>query len=121
MLDRRSPEIIYQSTQKRGAYQFSVVCESLDAHRWIERMEGVFVCLQVPEDRKVGLAMEFLEDEPLYWWTDICDEEPGKFSLGRIQEEGFCEVFRSDSSLSDSGRVCESSKGGGICQCWSFS
>ena len=61
----------YQSAQKRGAYQLSTVCESLDAHRWIEHMERVFVRLQVPEVRNVGLAMEFLEDEPLCWQTDI--------------------------------------------------
>ena len=35
--------------------------------------------LQVPENRKVGLAMEFLEDEPLYWWTEVCRGEPSRF------------------------------------------
>ena len=70
LFGRRYPEIFYQSAQKRGAFQFSTVCESLDAHRGVEHREWVFVRLQVPEGRKVGLAMEFLEDEPLCWRTD---------------------------------------------------
>ena len=37
-------------------FEFSTVRDSLDAHHWIEHMERVFVHLQVPEDRKVGLC-----------------------------------------------------------------
>ena len=59
--------------------------DCLDAHRWIERMERVFVHLQVPENRKVGLATEFLEDEPLYWWTEVCGGDPGRFLMARVQ------------------------------------
>ena len=73
------PEISYSGAKKHGAFEFSTVKDCLDAHRWIERMERVFVHLQVPEDKKVGLAMEFLEDEPLYWWTDVCGGEPSRF------------------------------------------
>ena len=36
--------------------------------------------LQVPEDRKVGLASEFLEDEPQYWWTEVSGGEHGRFA-----------------------------------------
>ena len=68
---RRTPEISYAAAKKHGSFEFSTVRDSLDAHRWVERMERVFVHLQVPEDRKVGLANEFLGDEPLYWWTDV--------------------------------------------------
>ena len=25
-------------------------------------------------------ANEFLEDDPLYWWTDVCGGEPGRFA-----------------------------------------
>ena len=33
----------------------------------------------MPEDRKVCLAVEFLEDEPLYWWTDVCGGDHSRF------------------------------------------
>ena len=35
--------------------------------------------LQVPENRKVGLAVEFLEDEPLYWLTEVYGGDHSRF------------------------------------------
>ena len=77
---RRTPEISYSAAKKHGAFEFSTVRDSLDAYRWVERMERVFVHLQVPEDRKVGLASEFLEDEPQYWWVEVSGGEHGRFA-----------------------------------------
>ena len=48
----------------------------MDAHNWIERMERVFVQVQVPDDRKVGLAAQFLEEEPHYWWVSVSNGGP---------------------------------------------
>ena len=76
----------------------------MGAHRGIEHRKWVFVRLQVPEGRNVGLAMEFLEDEPLYGGPTFV---MGNLVIphGPNSRGGFCEVFRSDSSLSDSGRL----------------
>ncbi|XP_004297858.1 PREDICTED: uncharacterized protein LOC101306520 [Fragaria vesca subsp. vesca] len=64
-------EINYDRAYKNGARAFSHVVEPLDAHNWVETIKKMFIQVRCPEDRKVGLATQFLEKEAWHWWLDM--------------------------------------------------
>ena len=72
----RNSDYSYRTAEKHGTYKFTVASTPVDAHNWIERMERVFVQAQVPDDRKVDLATQFLEEEPHYWWDSMSNGDP---------------------------------------------
>ena len=82
---RRSPEYTYRTAEKHGAYKFTIASTPVDAHNWIERMERVFEQAQVPDDRKVGLAVQFLEQEPHYWWISVSQGDPTRFTWAQFK------------------------------------
>nr|XP_011457295.1 PREDICTED: uncharacterized protein LOC105349383 isoform X1 [Fragaria vesca subsp. vesca] len=65
------PEINYDRAYKNGARAFSHAVELLDAQNWVETIEKMFIQVRCPEDRKVGLATQFLEKEAWHWWLDM--------------------------------------------------
>ena len=73
---RRNSDFSYRTAEKHGAYKFKVASTPVDAHNWIERMDRFFVQAQVPDDKKVGLATQFLEEEPHYWWISVSNGDP---------------------------------------------
>ena len=64
-------EINYDKAYKNGARAFSHAVEPLDAQNWVETIEKMFIQERCPEDRKVGLATQFLEKEAWHWWLDM--------------------------------------------------
>ena len=38
----------------------------------------------MPDDRKVGLAVQFLEQEPHYWWISMSQGDPHSLHLGTV-------------------------------------
>ena len=65
------PEINYDRAYKNGARAFNHAVEPLDAQNWVETIEKMFMQVRCLEDRKVGLATQFLEKEAWHWWLDL--------------------------------------------------
>ncbi|XP_056175765.1 uncharacterized protein LOC130140429 [Syzygium oleosum] len=42
--------------------------DPLAAERWIRKIEGIFRVKEVPNDKKVDFATQYLEGEAEYWW-----------------------------------------------------
>ncbi|XP_062020778.1 uncharacterized protein LOC133737186 [Rosa rugosa] len=60
-----------ERAKKHGAYSFSHAPDALDAQNWLNKMERVFTQIHCPEDRKVGLAVDFLDGVAFDWWNMI--------------------------------------------------
>ncbi|XP_024195523.1 uncharacterized protein LOC112198606 [Rosa chinensis] len=63
-----------ESARKHGAQTFASATTPMDAQRWLDRMERVFSQMELPEDMKVSLAVQFLEDSAWHWWNDIVSD-----------------------------------------------
>ena len=40
----------------------------LDAHAWLDKMEMAFESTDLPEEKKVKMAVTFLDDSAHHWW-----------------------------------------------------
>ncbi|PRQ51575.1 putative nucleotidyltransferase, Ribonuclease H [Rosa chinensis] len=58
-----------ERAKRHGAYSFSHAPEAMDAQNWLNKMERVFTQIHCPEDRKVGLAVDFLDGVAFDWWS----------------------------------------------------
>ncbi|XP_061993588.1 uncharacterized protein LOC133711492 [Rosa rugosa] len=58
-----------ERARKHGAYSFSHAPNAMDAQNWLNKMERVFTQINCPEDRKVGLAVDFLDGVAFDWWN----------------------------------------------------
>ncbi|PRQ50221.1 putative retrotransposon gag domain-containing protein [Rosa chinensis] len=58
-----------ERAKRHGAYSFSHAPDAMDAQNWLNKMEKVFTQIHCPEDRKVGLAVDFLDGVAFDWWA----------------------------------------------------
>ncbi|XP_024171653.1 uncharacterized protein LOC112177603 [Rosa chinensis] len=63
-----------ERARRNGAQTFASATSPVEAQRWLDRMERVFSQMDLPEDRKVNLAVQFLEDTAWHWWTDVVND-----------------------------------------------
>ncbi|XP_024155799.1 uncharacterized protein LOC112163766 [Rosa chinensis] len=63
-----------ERAKRHGAQTFASAASPVEAQRWIDRMERVFSQMDLPEDRKVDLAVQFLEDTAWHWWIDVTND-----------------------------------------------
>ncbi|XP_024163763.1 uncharacterized protein LOC112170661 [Rosa chinensis] len=63
-----------ERARRHGAQTFASAASPVEAQRWIDRMERVFSQMDLPEDRKVTLAVQFLEDTAWHWWIDVAND-----------------------------------------------
>ncbi|XP_040372993.1 uncharacterized protein LOC121052321 [Rosa chinensis] len=63
-----------ERARRNGAQTFASATSPVKAQRWLDRMERVFSQMDLPEDRKVNLAVQFLEDTAWHWWTDVVND-----------------------------------------------
>ncbi|KAL6219686.1 hypothetical protein ACLB2K_007445 [Fragaria x ananassa] len=54
---------------KAGAREFKGAKGRLDACTWVEKMEKAFAISELPEERKVKMAVTFLDDSAHHWWS----------------------------------------------------
>ncbi|KAL6196226.1 hypothetical protein ACLB2K_031841 [Fragaria x ananassa] len=52
-----------------GAIEFKGAKGPLDAHTWVDKMEMAFERTDLPEEKKVKMAVTFLDDSTHHWWT----------------------------------------------------
>ena len=52
-----------------GAIEFKGAKGPLDAHAWLDKMEMAFESTELPEEKKVKMAVTFLDDSAYHWWT----------------------------------------------------
>ena len=52
-----------------GAREFKGAKGPLDAYTWVDKMEKAFASINFPEERKVMLAVTFLDDSAHHWWS----------------------------------------------------
>jgi hypothetical protein len=64
-----------ERARRHGAYSFSHAPDAMDAQNWLNKMERVFTQINCPEDRKVGLAVDFLDGVAYDWW-DMTSKDP---------------------------------------------
>ncbi|XP_024190590.1 uncharacterized protein LOC112194604 [Rosa chinensis] len=60
-----------ERARRNGAQTFASATTPVEAQRWLDMMERVFSQIKFPEDRKVNLAVQFLEDTAWHWWTGV--------------------------------------------------
>ncbi|XP_062028716.1 uncharacterized protein LOC133744663 [Rosa rugosa] len=75
-----------ERARRHGAYSFSHAPDAMDAQNWLNKMERVFTHINCLEDRKVGLAVDFLDGVAYDWW-DMTSKEPG--NVGPMTWEQF--------------------------------
>ncbi|XP_061999269.1 uncharacterized protein LOC133716595 [Rosa rugosa] len=63
-----------ERARRHGAQTFASAASPVEAQRWLDRMERVFSQMDLPEDRKVNLAVQFLEDTAWHWWTGVVND-----------------------------------------------
>jgi len=51
-----------------GAIEFKGAKGPLDAHIWVDKMEMAFESTDLPEEKKVKMAVTFLDDSAHHWW-----------------------------------------------------
>ncbi|KAL6225393.1 hypothetical protein ACLB2K_004243 [Fragaria x ananassa] len=51
------------------AIEFKGVKGPLDAYTWVDKMEKAFESTDLPEEKKVKMAVTFLDDSAHHWWT----------------------------------------------------
>ncbi|KAL6189140.1 hypothetical protein ACLB2K_040530 [Fragaria x ananassa] len=71
VLDRVQPP---RSVKKRdvadqGAVEFKGAKGPLDAYSWVDKMEMAFESTELPQEKKVKMAVSFLDDSAHHWWT----------------------------------------------------
>ncbi|KAL6200005.1 hypothetical protein ACLB2K_029787 [Fragaria x ananassa] len=71
VLDRFQPP---QSVKKRDvadtrAVEFKGAKGPLDAYSWVDKMGMAFEGTKLPEEKKVKMAVYFLDDSAHHWWT----------------------------------------------------
>ena len=52
-----------------GAIEFKGAKGPLDAHTWVDKMEMAFESTDLPDEKKVKMAVTFLDDSAHHWWT----------------------------------------------------
>ncbi|KAL6185109.1 hypothetical protein ACLB2K_041244 [Fragaria x ananassa] len=52
-----------------GAREFKGAKRPLDAYTWVDKMEKAFAITELPEERKVKMAVTFLDDSAHHWWS----------------------------------------------------
>ncbi|KAL6125117.1 hypothetical protein ACLB2K_077625 [Fragaria x ananassa] len=51
------------------AVEFKGAKGPLDANSWVDKMERAFESTKLPEEKKVKMAVSFLDDSAHHWWT----------------------------------------------------
>ncbi|XP_040374086.1 uncharacterized protein LOC121052704 [Rosa chinensis] len=67
-------EVQHSFHRRHGAQTFTSAASTIEAQRWLDRMERVFSQMELPEDRKVNLAVQFLEDTARHWCTGVVND-----------------------------------------------
>ncbi|KAL6191666.1 hypothetical protein ACLB2K_038056 [Fragaria x ananassa] len=65
------PDFSIKRTKENGAEKFSTAKDPIEAQEWIETMERVFTRLNVPDDRKVFVAVQWLHSPACHWWVSV--------------------------------------------------
>ncbi|KAL6191777.1 hypothetical protein ACLB2K_038166 [Fragaria x ananassa] len=52
-----------------GGIEFKGAKGPLDAYTWVYKMEKTFESTELPEEKKVKMAVTFLDDSVHHWWT----------------------------------------------------
>ncbi|XP_061999435.1 uncharacterized protein LOC133716794 [Rosa rugosa] len=65
-----------ERARRHGAYSFSFAPEPIDSQNSLNRIERVFTKINCPKDRKVGLAVDYLDGVAFEWWHQT-SQEPG--------------------------------------------
>ncbi|KAL6128424.1 hypothetical protein ACLB2K_071779 [Fragaria x ananassa] len=52
-----------------GAIEFKGAKGPLDVYTWIDKMEKAFESTDLQEEKKVKMAVTFLDDSAHHWWT----------------------------------------------------
>ncbi|KAL6177802.1 hypothetical protein ACLB2K_049324 [Fragaria x ananassa] len=52
-----------------GAVEFKGAKGPLDAYSWVDKIERAFESTKLPEEKKVKMAVSFLDDSAHHWWT----------------------------------------------------
>ncbi|KAL6225866.1 hypothetical protein ACLB2K_004715 [Fragaria x ananassa] len=79
MPPRRRPRVASSTNASEGdekkdvfdaaAIEFKGAKGPLDAHTWVDKMEMAFESTDLPEEKKVKMAVTFLDDLAHHWWT----------------------------------------------------
>ncbi|KAL6219540.1 hypothetical protein ACLB2K_007299 [Fragaria x ananassa] len=51
------------------AIKFKGAKGPLDAYTWVDKMKKAFESTELPEEKKVKMAVTFLDDSAHHWWT----------------------------------------------------
>ncbi|KAL6191578.1 hypothetical protein ACLB2K_037968 [Fragaria x ananassa] len=51
------------------AVEFKGAKGPLDAYTWVDKIERAFESTELPEEKKVKMAVSFLDDSAHHWWT----------------------------------------------------
>ncbi|XP_048132211.1 uncharacterized protein LOC125314297 [Rhodamnia argentea] len=65
--------------------------DPLVAERWIRKIEGIFRVEEVPEEKKVDFATQYLEGEAEYWWEGTGPALGGRDAT--VSRKDFVEAF----------------------------
>ncbi|KAL6209125.1 hypothetical protein ACLB2K_020068 [Fragaria x ananassa] len=52
-----------------GAVEFKGAKRPLNAYSWVDKMEMTFESTELPEEKKVKMAVSFLDNSAYHWWT----------------------------------------------------
>ncbi|KAL6141425.1 hypothetical protein ACLB2K_059713 [Fragaria x ananassa] len=71
VMDRapQSHTIKRREAYEAGAREFKGAKGPLDAYTWVDKMEKAFAITELPEERKVKMAVTFLDDSAHHWWS----------------------------------------------------
>ncbi|KAL3734568.1 hypothetical protein ACJRO7_023855 [Eucalyptus globulus] len=70
---------------------FDGKADPLTTERWIKKIDGIFEVEEVPEDRKVKFATQYLEGEAEFWWDGMKPSLGGRDVI--ISWEDFKKAF----------------------------
>ncbi|KAL6140932.1 hypothetical protein ACLB2K_059224 [Fragaria x ananassa] len=71
VMDRvQNPRTIKKKeVSEAGAIEFRGAKGPLDAYVWVDKMKKAFMSTELPEDKKVKMDVNFLDDSAYHWWT----------------------------------------------------
>ena len=69
VLDRVQPPrfVKKRDVADAGAVEFKGAKGPLDAYSWVDKMEMAFESTELPEEKKVKMAVSFLDDSAHHW------------------------------------------------------
>ncbi|KAL6191784.1 hypothetical protein ACLB2K_038173 [Fragaria x ananassa] len=80
-----------------GEIEFKGAKGPLDAYTWVDKMEKAFESTDLPEEKKVKMAVTFLDDLAHHWWTLASRNNCGAQNMTWEQFKTlFLDVYRKD-------------------------